>query len=75
MLKGIPLDSPLYEVDEDRGIEYRNCDAIVGFFTIKGDVSELLPERLKPYSQPAQGESGFPATLSVQLAFTTSISL
>ncbi len=55
MLKGIPHDSPLYEVDEDRGIEYRNCDAIVGFFTIKGDVSELLPEGLKPYSQPAQG--------------------
>lgn len=55
MLKGIPHDSPLYEVDEDRGIEYRNCDAIVGFFTIKGDVSDLLPEGLKAYSKPAQG--------------------
>ncbi len=55
MLKGIPFDSPLYEVDEDRGIEYRNCEAITAFFTIKGDVSELLPEGLKPYSDPAQG--------------------
>jgi len=55
MLRGIPLDSPLYEVDEERGIEYRNCEAIVGFFTIKGDVSELIPEGLKPFSKPAQG--------------------
>ncbi len=55
MLKGIPFDSPLYEVDEDRGIEYRNCEAITAFFTIKGDVSEILPEGLKPYSKPAQG--------------------
>lgn len=55
MLKGIPFDSPLYEVDEERGVEYRNCEAIVGFFTIKGDVSDLLPEGLKPYSEPAQG--------------------
>ncbi len=55
MLKGVPFDSPLYEVDEDRGIEYRNCEAITAFFTIKGDVSELLPEGLKPYSDPAQG--------------------
>ncbi|MBO8179408.1 MAG: acetoacetate decarboxylase family protein [Archaeoglobus sp.] len=55
MLKGIPLDSPLYEVDEERGIEYRNCEAITGFFTIKNDVEDLLPEGLKPYSKPAQG--------------------
>jgi len=55
MLKGIPSDSPLYEVDEERGIEYRNCEAITGFFTIKNDVEDLLPEGLKPYSKPAQG--------------------
>lgn len=55
MLRGIPFDSPLYEVDEDRGIEYRNCEAITAFFTIKNDISDLLPEGLKPYSDPAQG--------------------
>ncbi|AIY89526.1 acetoacetate decarboxylase family protein [Geoglobus acetivorans] len=55
MLRGIPFDSPLYEVDEDRGIEYVNCEAITAFFTIKGDVSEILPEGLKPYSDPPQG--------------------
>ncbi|MBE8540411.1 acetoacetate decarboxylase family protein [Geoglobus acetivorans] len=55
MLRGIPFDSPLYEVDEERGIEYRNCEAITAFFTIKGDVSEILPEGLKPYSDPPQG--------------------
>ncbi len=55
MLKGIPFDSPLYEVDEERGIEYRNCEAITAFVTIKNDVSDLLPEGLKPYSKPAQG--------------------
>lgn len=55
MLKGIPHDSPLYEIDEERGIEYRNCEAITGFFTIKNDITELLPEGLNPYSAPAQG--------------------
>jgi len=55
MLKGIPLDSPLYVVDEERGIEYRGCEAITGFFTVKNDVGDLLPEGLKPYSKPAQG--------------------
>ncbi|MEM1957329.1 MAG: acetoacetate decarboxylase family protein [Archaeoglobaceae archaeon] len=47
MLKGIPFDSPLYEIDEDRGIEYRNCKAITALFTIKSDVSDLIPEGLK----------------------------
>lgn len=55
MLRGIPFDSPLYEVDEEKGIEYRNCEGIVAFFTIEGDVSDILPEGLKPYSTPAQG--------------------
>ncbi len=53
-VRGIPFDSPLYEVG-DRGIEYRNCEAITAFFTIRGDVSDLLPEGLKLYSKPAQG--------------------
>ena len=55
MLKGIPFDSPLYEVDEERGVEYRNCKAITALITIKNDVSDLLPEGLKPTSKPAQG--------------------
>lgn len=53
--KGIPFDSPLFEADLERGIEYRNCEALAGFFTIRGDVEALLPEGLKPYSRPAQG--------------------
>ncbi len=55
MLKGIPFDSPLYEIDEERGIEYRNCEAITAFFTIKSDIKDILPEGLKPYSDPPQG--------------------
>ncbi len=55
MLKGIPFDSPLYEVDEERGVEYRNCEAITAFFTVRGDVEEMLPEGLKPFSDPPQG--------------------
>ncbi|MEM4564970.1 MAG: acetoacetate decarboxylase family protein [Archaeoglobaceae archaeon] len=47
MLKGIPFDSPLYEIDEEKGIEYRNCKAITALFTIKSDVSDLIPEGLK----------------------------
>lgn len=55
MLKGIPFDSPLYEVDEERGIEYKNCEAITAFFIIKGNATNLLPKGLKPYSAPPQG--------------------
>ncbi len=55
MWKGIPFDSPLYEVDPSRGIEYRNCEAMVAFFLIKNDVKQLLPEGLEPYSTPPQG--------------------
>jgi acetoacetate decarboxylase len=55
VLKGIPFDSPLYEVDLERGVEYRNCKAITALITIKNDVSDLLPEGLKPASKPAQG--------------------
>jgi len=55
MVKGIPFDSPLYEIDEERGIEYIDCEGITAFFTIKNDITSLLPEGLKPYSEPAQG--------------------
>ncbi len=53
MIRGIPFDSPLYEIDEERGIEYRNCEAITAFFTIDGKVD--LPDGLKAYSNPPQG--------------------
>jgi acetoacetate decarboxylase len=55
MWRGIPFDSPLYEIDPNRGIEYRDCEAIVAFFLIKNDIKHLLPEGLEPYSTPAQG--------------------
>ena len=55
MVKGIPFDAPLFEVDEERGIEYIGCEGITAFFTIKNDISDLLPEGLKAYSEPAQG--------------------
>lgn len=48
MIRGIPFDSPLYEIDEERGVEYRNCKAITAFFAIKSDIRELVPEGLKP---------------------------
>jgi len=47
MIKGVPFDSPLYEIDEERGIEYRNCKAITVLFRLKKDLSELIPEGLK----------------------------
>lgn len=47
MIKGIPFDSPLYEIDEDRGIEYRNCKAVTALFTLKNDPGDLIPEGLK----------------------------
>jgi acetoacetate decarboxylase len=53
MVKGIPFDSPLYEVEGE--IEYRNCEGMTAFFTIEGDVSDILPEGVKPLSDPPQG--------------------
>jgi len=47
MIKGIPFDAPLYEIDEERGIEYRNCKAVTALFTLKSDLSDLIPEGLK----------------------------
>ena len=40
---------------EERGIEYRNCEAITVLFTIKNDISGLIPDGLKSYSDPPQG--------------------
>uniref|UniRef100_A0A7J2TJA9 Acetoacetate decarboxylase n=1 Tax=Archaeoglobus fulgidus TaxID=2234 RepID=A0A7J2TJA9_ARCFL len=47
MIRGIPFDAPLYEIDEERGVEYRNCKAIAAMFTLKGDLSGIVPEDLK----------------------------
>ncbi|HYW03007.1 MAG TPA: acetoacetate decarboxylase family protein [Gammaproteobacteria bacterium] len=54
-IKGIPFDSPLYQVDPDRGIEYIGCEGLMAMFSIAGDVSPLLPEGLEPASSPAVG--------------------
>lgn len=51
----IPFDAPLYDFNRDRGIEYRNCEAIVATFMLGGDIEEILPEGLEPFSDPPQG--------------------
>jgi len=44
--KSTPLDSPLYEMDSGRGIEYWGCKAVMATFTVGGDVAELVPHGL-----------------------------
>jgi len=53
--ESIPFDSPLYDFNRDRGIEYRNCEALVSAFMLDGDIEEILPEGLEPLSDPPQG--------------------
>lgn len=53
--ESIPFDAPLYDYNRDRGIEYRNCEALTAVFMISGDVNEILPEGLEPLSDPPQG--------------------
>jgi len=53
--ESIPFDAPLYDINRERGIEYRNCDALAAVFMITGDISEILPEGLEPFSDPPQG--------------------
>lgn len=50
-----PFDAPLYDFNRERGIEYRNCDALAAVFLIDGKVDDILPEGLEPYSDPPQG--------------------
>ena len=45
-VKGTPIDAPLYEMDEARGVEYWGCRAVVAGFTVAGDVSSLVPRGL-----------------------------
>jgi hypothetical protein len=54
-IKGIPFDAPLYEVDNERGVEYWNCEGITVLFTVKGPVTALLPEGLAPAADPPVG--------------------
>ena len=54
-IKGIPFDAPLYEVDNERGVEYWNCEGITVLFTVKGLVTALLPEGLAPAADPPVG--------------------
>ena len=44
--KSTPLDSPLFEMDSDRGIEYWGCKAVMATFTVGGDVADLVPRGL-----------------------------
>ena len=44
LLRSTPLDSPLYELDPQRGVEYWGCRALIALFTLAGDIAEILPE-------------------------------
>ncbi len=45
-MKSTPLDSPLFEMDVDRGIEYWGCRAVIATFTIGCAVGDLVPHGL-----------------------------
>lgn len=53
--ESIPFDAPLYDFNRERGIEYRNCEAILAVFSADEDVVNLLPEGLELYTDPPQG--------------------
>ena len=40
--KSTPLDSPLFEMDSDRGIEYWGCKAVMATFTVGGDIADQI---------------------------------
>ena len=52
--KSTPLDSPLFEMDSDRGIEYWGCKAVMATFTVGGDIADLVPRGLH-LDEPAFG--------------------
>ncbi|HUY85833.1 MAG TPA: acetoacetate decarboxylase family protein [Acidimicrobiales bacterium] len=45
-VKSTPLDSPLYQMDPERGVEYWGCRAVMAGFIVAGDVSDLVPHGL-----------------------------
>ena len=52
--ESIPFDAPLYDFNRERGIEYRNCEALAAVFLTTSDVDKILPEGLEPFSDPPQ---------------------
>ncbi len=44
--KSTPLDSPLFQMDSERGIEYWGCRAVMVTFTVAGNVTDLVPRGL-----------------------------
>lgn len=52
--ESIPFDAPLYDFNRERGVEYRNCDALIAIFLTSPDVDQILPEGLEPFSDPPQ---------------------
>jgi len=57
-----PFDASLFGASFSSGtpgnefeIEYENCEALMAFFTIDGDVRPVLPEGVEPFSDPPQG--------------------
>jgi acetoacetate decarboxylase len=44
--KSTPLDSPLFQMDPERGIEYWGCKAVMATFTVGDEVADLVPHGL-----------------------------
>lgn len=51
-IKGIPFDAPLYDIDPERGAEYHGCEGLAATFFTTADIASLLPEGLRPTSDP-----------------------
>jgi acetoacetate decarboxylase len=45
-MKSTPLDAPLFQMDTERGIEYWGCRAVMAGFTVRDDISDLIPHGL-----------------------------
>ena len=46
--QGMPIGSPLYDIDPVRGAEYWRCRAVAAVFTVGGDLSDVIPGGLRP---------------------------
>lgn len=53
-IESTPLDSPLFRMDAQRGIEYWGCRAVIATFTVADGVADLLPRGLH-LDQPGIG--------------------
>lgn len=54
-MRSMPLDSPLYELDPLRGVEYWGCRALIALFSIACDISEILPEGVRAAGEQPLG--------------------